>query len=760
MLALFMNVLSITLIEGTKTEFAPQKLLLCLCLGLQVPQLVSAQENSEFIPKDDEVLRVSFRETVQCLNASAIEDHWLTSGVELNEGMADELDEYLLDSFPPDTFFRLESLRFIMYNNSQQATGSYLRGQDYDMNGECDLKFDIFGEASFVPTVTNAAFSPANAPTALRQNLTDGRLLIYSAVTDALAKTLTVLSANYTDISTVAPPPPQTTRMPPVSPPTKAPTVSPQTQVLDTSEFSCHGSVQQDPFVFEQGDFICSPSGKFKFGLTLDGDLALFEGINKVWSAGSCCSGEPVFALFQKDANLVVYTKTTPRKVVWGARISLPDTNASLVVGDDGVVTITDAIRGHVWSSAITKPSDRVSTDTLEGKVMSGYQGWFKAKGDGSAFNHWRHWCGPDDIPAADTISFDVWPDLREYDDDELYPTNFTYNDGSVAGLFSSYNAKTTERHTRWMKDYDIHGVFVQRFLGKAVSQIGGPIADKVLADVRSGAEKYGRAFVNMYDISSGNANTLVEDIINDWKHLVDDEHITKSPQYLYHRGRPLLAIWGPGFANRMGTPEQITQIINWFKYDAEDKYKVTLMGGIPTGWRTLTRASQTNPEWATIYRSFDVISPWAVGRLTGIQTSNLHRSRFFEPDLAECNALGIDYLPVVFPGFSFYNLKKKPFNATPRNGGTFMWHQMHNAVAAGSNMVYVAMFDEVDEGTAIFKIAETQEDTPREGILLAANADPGYEDCPGDWYLNITGMVGSLVAEGKDVPLNMPSYR
>lgn len=272
-----------------------------------------------------------------------MEDHWLTSDVDLKDGMAAELDEYLLDAFPPDTYFLLESLHIVMHDNNGQANDvSYLRQQDNDMtNGQCDLTFDISGQAIFVPEVTTAAFSPSNAPTALRQNITDGRFLIYSTVANALAKTLTILSSNATDVSTTTVAPPTTT--------TRNSTISPP---LDVSVFPCRDSVQ-GPFRLNEGDFVCSPSGLFKFGLTPNGDLALSEASTskKVWSAGTCCTGQDVITVFQRDANLVVYEKSS-HKVVWGAKISIKDAkNASLVVGDDGVVAITDTIRGDIWST-------------------------------------------------------------------------------------------------------------------------------------------------------------------------------------------------------------------------------------------------------------------------------------------------------------------------------------------------------------------------------------------------------------------------
>ena len=38
------------------------------------------------------------------------------------------------------------------------------------------------------------------------------------------------------------------------------------------------------------------------------------------------------------------------------------------------------------------------------------------------------------------------------------------------------------------------------------------------------------------------------------------------------------------------------------------------------------------------------------------------------------------------------------------RAGGDFFWSQVYNSIAIGCKMIYVAMFDEIDEGTAIFK--------------------------------------------------------
>ena len=54
-----------------------------------------------------------------------------------------------------------------------------------------------------------------------------------------------------------------------------------------------------------------------------------------------------------------------------------------------------------------------VDPGTLEGKVLFGYQGWFNCAGDGSPENNWRSWSRG--APAADTLTIDMYPDLREF---------------------------------------------------------------------------------------------------------------------------------------------------------------------------------------------------------------------------------------------------------------------------------------------------------------------------------------------------------
>ena len=80
------------------------------------------------------------------------------------------------------------------------------------------------------------------------------------------------------------------------------------------------------------------------------------------------------------------------------------------------------------------------------------------------------------------------------------------------------------------------------------------------------------------------------------------------------------------------------------------------------------------------------------------------------------------------------------------------MWHQIYNALTIGnSSMIAIAMFDEVNEGTAIFKVAATQEDAPVEATFLTLDADG--DTLPNDWYLQMAGEVATYLHGGIDFP-------
>ena len=235
----------------------------------------------------------------------------------------------------------------------------------------------------------------------------------------------------------------------------------------------------------------------------------------------------------------------------------------------------------------------------------------------------------------------------------------------------------------------------------------------------RAGADKYGRVFAIMYDISGQPTNTLLSTLTNDWIYLVNTLQITQSPFYQQHKGKPVVAIWGFGFSGRPDTPQQAQAAINFFKSAG-----CTVMGGLPTYWRTLNNDAQSNPAWASVFRSFDIISPWAVGRYGDVTGADNFRVNLILPDLTAVNAAGREYMPVIFPGFSWKNLNAGPLNQIPRKGGSFYWRQAYNAVRSGCTMIFGAMFDEVDEGTAMYKLAPTAAELPAQGTFVPLNID------------------------------------
>jgi hypothetical protein len=380
-----------------------------------------------------------------------------------------------------------------------------------------------------------------------------------------------------------------------------------------------------------------------------------------------------------------------------------------------------------------------IDAKTLHHKVMCGYQGWFRCPGD-PAEEGWIHWSRDRTKIMPESLTFEMWPDMTELGDDEKYPApGFTYPDGKPASLFSSANAKTVERHFEWMRKYGIDGAFPQRF----VVGLGGDPAnsDRVLGQVRDSANRTGRVFAVCYDLSGAPKDKVYETLVADWKHLVDEMKITEDGRYLHHKGKPVLFVWG-FFSDRFG-PALANRIIDFFKNDG--KYAVTLIGGCQWQWR-----GEKDAEWAKVFRRFDVISPWNVGNTMEAEGGKHAATNYWKQDRDAAAKAGMKYLPVIYPGFGWSNLKGKEAagSAIPRLGGDFYWRQFAVASDLGMDMAYVAMFDEVDEGTAVFKVTNAPP-TPGHFTTL--------DGLPSDWYLRLTGEGSKLIRSGRKNQRTIP---
>ena len=431
----------------------------------------------------------------------------------------------------------------------------------------------------------------------------------------------------------------------------------------------------------------------------------------------------------------------------WTVRASVV---AMLVIGSLGLpggVAAQPAAAGpdEPWLRPYEGPT-RVDVDatTLDGKVLCGYQSWFNTPGDGwgSGFVHWGQGL---DRPDGGRFTVNMWPDVSEYDPSDLYAVpGLKLPDGSPASLYSGFRKGPVLLHFRWMREYGLDGVFLSRFIGEAADPRRARHVNTVLAHVREGCHREGRVWAMMLDLSTGR-RASTEIVKNDWKFLCDRVKVREDARYLHHQGKPVLLLWGLGFKDRPWTPAQGQELVNFFKNDP--KYGgVYLIGGVDPFWRTLRGESRPDAAWTAVYRSFDAISPWDAGRYRDDASMDRIRKAVWEPDLADLKASGKGYMPTAFPGFSWDNLRRARPGSTAilRRQGEFYWRQFAIFRELGVRTVFVGMFDEVDEGTAIYKVADK---TPVGRHFVT------YEGRPSDWYLKLTGAATRMIRG--EIPLS-----
>lgn len=397
---------------------------------------------------------------------------------------------------------------------------------------------------------------------------------------------------------------------------------------------------------------------------------------------------------------------------------------------------------------------------SYKGLVMAGYQGWFRAPGDG-AERGWGHFGRGSEFDSAN-LTIDIWPDVSEYK--KTYETSFRHQDGSTAHVFSSLDESTTDLHFKWMKEYGIDGVFMQRFYGVTRGGKHREQSDKILNNAFKASQKYERAIAVMYDLSGLRPG---EDdcsrVIEDWKHLVDELKVKEygSKQcYLHHNGKPLVTIWGVGFPDRPYNIRDIglNRLIDFLKNDPVYG-GCSVMLGVPTYFRELNKDCLPDPYLHELIESADIVLPWMVQRFTPLVHKPMDHIRdHVIEDIKWCKDQGVDYVPIAYPGFTWRNLslnnpglaRYTSYGAIPRLKGQFFWDQMVTMIQAGAEMIYVAMFDEIDEGTAIMKVSD---DPPGGGGTQFIDND----GMPSDHYLFLTGEGAKLLRKERAFTYDMP---
>ncbi len=391
------------------------------------------------------------------------------------------------------------------------------------------------------------------------------------------------------------------------------------------------------------------------------------------------------------------------------------------------------------WLTPFTGPvKDFTDPRTLTGKVMAGYQGWFATPNDpdDKGWIHWGRSSGVD--PSPTEITVDMWPWLGDYRPEDLYLAGqMTHQDGRPAYVFSSRDPEPVRRHFRWMRQHNIDGVYLQRFVSRSSSGYYGA-SEFVLDNVRKAASQEGRVWAIEYDVSSltGDANPL-EVITNDWNFLVNECGILDDPRYVHEDGKPVLFIWGFSVPGREGLDlAEADSILDWFRHP-DRSHELYLIAGVHSSW-------MSNTGWYNHYQKYDQLLAW------------MERTKSdLEAQRDQLAAWGMKILPHAWPGFSWHNLKMLvPLSQyTARGGGTFYWERLYNAVSIGADQIFLGMFDEYDEGTAIMPMSDNhpQPHTAWGYYIDNESRDPF-------WYLQLSGAARDMLNGLRPLSASLPA--
>jgi len=389
---------------------------------------------------------------------------------------------------------------------------------------------------------------------------------------------------------------------------------------------------------------------------------------------------------------------------------------------------------------------------------MAGYQGWFRCPASQSDTG-WSHWSANPNRIDPESIKFEIWPDMSAYpSSSRVVAPGFLDSFGNQCFLYSGVNAKVIESQFTSMRDYDIDGIWLQRFIvnfpGQPVS-VGGPAQDDVMAKVISTAGRTGRVWAISYDLAGakGAPDVVFALVADDWQKLVD-QGTTAGPRYLHQNGLPVVSIWD--FINdhsRPITPGLIQQFVNYFH--TSGKYRAYLVSG--GDWNFAAEP----PEWQAAFKGFDAYIPWNIGNVTGAPNSSPAASMgWWKADKVRCEAEGVRWIPTIYPGFSWNHLlqitDQSRTSTIARRGGRFYWEQWRRLKQLDIKTVFIAMFDEVDEGTSIDKNTNNPPVTYN-GAPLPILPFVTYDGESSDWYLFLTQCGRKLlrgeISDTSDLP-------
>ena len=543
-------------------------------------------------------------------------------------------------------------------------------------------------------------------------------------------------------------------------------------------------------YVTLSGDGICPLSGVFSFDLTADPSLS-----NTGYSLTEI-DGEPSVkltltspAVLPDGATADLYFVIAPcesANMTLSVHTSTGRTFEAVKYFDNASQQFTRALRRYLGFTLrpaaggtyhvldVPVHEDGAMYDTYEGLVMAGYQGWHGCPGDGRSgwgdtekwyqyafYNQFNGVMGPGPLHSK----IDFWPYMDEYT--KTYNTNFKYSDGTTATVYSSMDYQTVDTHFKWMKQYGIDGVFMQRFVSMIGYEMPKKFNNRVLQNAMAASNKYDRAIAVMYDMvglkaDNNNTTPAVSVILDDAAELMQTYHLNDrnagQRYYLYHNGKPLIGLVSACQINMPYDKNDAITVINGLK-----ALGYSVMVGLPTYWR---QGGNDCPSAVTDVAALaDVVMPWFVGRYDddgAVLGSSLSFNNFkslIDGDIAWCNANGVDYAPNCWPGFRWENSHPRS-NIFPRKSGDFLWKQIHYDISAGADMIYIAMFDETNEGTAIFKCLEESDvplNTPTESYYVKyENGTYTVQDNDESWIWHITAGNSKWCEKASDIAVPM----
>ena len=393
----------------------------------------------------------------------------------------------------------------------------------------------------------------------------------------------------------------------------------------------------------------------------------------------------------------------------------------------------------HRARMAPRPPKQPVDASTIQNKVLAGYQGWDAAR------STWDHWSkdGRAPNPSSKNEHFEMVPQMWEYPKGALRDTGFKYNgNGSTVPLYENAADGVVDLHFRWMADYGLDGVLLQRFISECTKP--GPALTQrnlILHQVNAAAAKHGRTYAMMWDMSGASAQWDT-DIKNDFRAYV--QNYTASAMYLKEKGRPVVCIFGIGLEDHeQATVSSAMSLIRWLQ--SEGLY---VIGSGAYYWRM--GGHDALEGFDAVQAAFDALMPWPVGRYHDTADFHTNALPIAQGDAKLTSSRGQDYAPIAFAGYSYRDSNK--INYIKRQGGSFFAAQIDAFLALkGASFYYIAMFDEVQEGTAIYKFAANVSESAAGREFVTASVD-GF-DCPGDLYLTLAGQYATAARGGSTPP-------